>query len=98
MVMRPACFQSPHSIAGIGPAKAKAFVALSSGVCFHEAMLAHYSVMYQVDNTSYSNEPLPTELTSYELLSFRHLNNVRKKSKFQGGSTSTRICVAPTCA
>jgi hypothetical protein len=33
----------------------------------------------------------------YELLSLRHLNNVRKKSKFQGGSTSTRICVAPTC-
>src|SRR5712692_2904274 len=26
-----------------------------------------------------------------------HLNNVRKKSKFQGESTSTRICVAPTC-
>src|SRR5437016_11766356 len=46
---------------------------------------------------SYSNESLPTEPTSYELLSFRHLNNVRKKSKFQGVSTSTRICVAPTC-
>src|SRR5437588_10183772 len=32
-----------------------------------------------------------------ELLSFRHLNNVRKKSKFQGVSTSTRIWVAPAC-
>ena len=28
---------------------------------------------------------------------FRHLNNVRKKSKSQGVSTSKMICVAPTC-
>jgi hypothetical protein len=46
---------------------------------------------------SYSIEPLATEPTSYGLLSLRHLTNVRKKSKFQGASTSTRICVAPTC-
>ena len=50
---------------------------------------------YNLDRLSYSNEPLATEPTSYELLSFRHLTNVRKKSKFQGGSTSARICVAP---
>src|SRR5437588_8357005 len=33
----------------------------------------------------------------YELLSLRHLNTVRTKSKSQGGSTSTRKCVTPTC-
>jgi hypothetical protein len=31
--------------------KAKAFVARSSGVCFHEAIVAHCSVLYKVDNT-----------------------------------------------
>ncbi len=30
------------------------FVVWGSGVCFHEAILAHCSVMLQVDNTLYS--------------------------------------------
>src|SRR5690348_7828169 len=34
---------------------------------------------------------------NYELLSLRHLNNDRTKSKFQGGSTSAMIWVAPAC-
>src|SRR5260221_3523803 len=41
----------PNRVADDFRWEAKAFVARSSGAGFHEAMLAHCSVMYQVDNT-----------------------------------------------
>jgi hypothetical protein len=41
----------PNRVADDFRWEAKAFVARSSGACFHEVMLAHCSVMYQVDNT-----------------------------------------------
>src|SRR5215470_12769833 len=47
-------------------------------------------------NRSQIEESRESEL-NHELLSLRHLNNVRTKSKFQGGSIAAMRWVAPAC-
>ncbi|GHO47087.1 hypothetical protein KSX_52500 [Ktedonospora formicarum] len=44
--------REPHDVADDFGWKAKAIVSRSNGVCFHQARVAHCSVLYKVDNTS----------------------------------------------
>jgi hypothetical protein len=49
--------------------ESKAFVVRSDGVCFHEAMVTHCSVMYQVDNTRDKDLFIPRTETRINTLS-----------------------------